>query len=178
MLSGLPRSPRTFRILRTISVVVETPSRKPCFGSSWSSFASWERPGPHHRTRYPRCIGQPNVIFQVPQGSAIERQLRDDPPQAFRADAVLVQTGPTDKQGNLEALAGQTVLSVPSFDELERQVDGLRHVLRQAGTGTQPLVILVGAAEVIEDRLATALVEAASDAPRPVFVRVIRPSES
>jgi hypothetical protein len=95
----------------------------------------------------------------------------------FRGDAVSVETGPTDEQGNLEPLAGQTVLSVPSFYELERQVDGLGHLLRQAGTGTSPLVIMVGAAEEIEDRLATAVVDAARDAPRPVFVRVIRPSE-
>ncbi len=92
-------------------------------------------------------------------------------------EGVLVEAGPTDEQGNLEALAGQTVLSVPSFEELERQAGGLRHVLRQAGTGTQPLVIVVGAAEEIEDQLATAVVDAARDAPRPVFVRVIRPSE-
>ena len=95
----------------------------------------------------------------------------------FRETDVLVETGPTDEQGTLEALAGETVLSVPSFEELERQVDGLRHLLRQAGTGTQPLVIVVGAAEEIEDQVATAVVAAARDAPRPVFVRVIRPSE-
>jgi hypothetical protein len=96
---------------------------------------------------------------------------------ALRRDDVLVQTGPTDDQGNLEALAGETVLSIPSFAELERQADGLRHLLRQAGTGTEPLVIVVGAAELIEDQIASAVVDAASDAPRPVFVRVIRPSE-
>lgn len=122
-------------------------------------------------------MSEPKVIFQVPRGSAIERQLRDDPPQVFRETDVLVETGPTDEQGTLEALAGETVLSVPSFGELERQADGLRHLLRKAGTGTQPLVIVVGAAEEIADQLATAVVDAARDAPRPVFVRVIRPSE-
>ncbi len=90
---------------------------------------------------------------------------------------MLVQTGPTDEQGNLEALAGETVLSVPSFEELERQADALRHLLRQAGTGTEPLVITIGAAEVIGDQLASAVVDAARGAPRPVFIRVIRPSE-
>ncbi len=60
---------------------------------------------------------------------------------------MLIETGPTDEQGNLEALAGETVLAVPSFQELERQADGIAHVLRLAGTGTQPLVIVVGAAE-------------------------------
>ena len=92
---------------------------------------------------------------------------------------MLVETGPTDEQGNLEALAGETVLSVPSFEELERQADGLRHVLRQAGTGTQPLVIVVGAAEEIEDRLATAVVDAARDAPaRCSSASFARPSAS
>jgi hypothetical protein len=95
----------------------------------------------------------------------------------LRGDDVLVETGPTDKRGNLEQMAGEPILSVPSFEALERQADGLRHVLRQAGTGTQPLVIVVGAAEQIEDQLATAVVDAARDAPRAVFVRVIRPSE-
>lgn len=83
---------------------------------------------------------------------------------------------PADERGSLEALPGLTVLSVPSFGELERQLDELRHVLRQAA-GTEPLVVVVGAAEEIEERLATAVVDAARDAPRPVFVRVIRPSE-
>jgi hypothetical protein len=95
----------------------------------------------------------------------------------FRGDAVLVETGPTDEQGNLEALAGKTVLSVPSFSELGRQLDELRHVLRQAGTGAESLVVVIGAAEEIEESLAAAVVDAASAAPRPVFVRIIRPSE-
>src|SRR6202012_5606140 len=122
-------------------------------------------------------INGPNVIFQVPSGSAIAQQLRDDPPPALRGDTVLVEIGPTDEKGNLEALAGETVFSVPSFEELERVTDELARVLRQAGTGTKPLVVVIGAAEEIEDRLAGAVVEAARDAPRPVFVRVIRPSE-
>jgi hypothetical protein len=117
------------------------------------------------------------LIFQVPRGSAIERQLRDEPPPALRGDGVLIETGPTDEQGNLEALPGETVLSVPSLEELERHTDELRHVLRKAGTGAQPLVVLIGAAEEIEDQLATAVVAVARDAPRPVFIRVIRPSE-
>jgi hypothetical protein len=90
---------------------------------------------------------------------------------------VLVEAGPTDEQGNLEALAGEVVFSVPSFEELERLTDELRHVVRQAGTGTQPLIVIVGAAEEIEDPLAATLVDVARQGSRPVFVRVVRPSE-
>ena len=139
-----------------------------------------EAKGASGRTaRYARAIGeQPNLIFQVPRGSEIERQLRSEPPLVFPSNEVLVETGPTDDQGNLEALAGETVLSVPSFAELARQAEELKRVLRRAGTGTEPLVVVVGAAEVLQDQEATAVVEAARDAPRPVFVRVIRPSET
>jgi hypothetical protein len=119
---------------------------------------------------------QPTLIIQVPRGSAIESQLQNDPPPAVRADHVLVQTGPTDDQGNLEALAGEVVLSVPSPEELTRDID-LQRVLRQAGTGTAPLVIVVEAAEELQDSEAAAVVSAASDAPRTVILRVVRPSE-
>jgi hypothetical protein len=73
---------------------------------------------------------EPTLIVQVPLGSAIERQLRDEPPPPFRTDEVLVQTGPTDDQGTLEELAGEAVV-----------------------------------------------LAAARNAPRPVILRVIRPSE-
>jgi hypothetical protein len=120
---------------------------------------------------------QPALIIQVPRGSAIERQLRDEPPEALRGDDVLVQTAPTDDEGNLEQLAGEVVLSVPAPAELLRQADELARVLRLAGTGTAPLVIVVQAAEELEDDQAALVVEAARRAPRPVILRIVRPSE-
>jgi hypothetical protein len=120
---------------------------------------------------------QPALIIQVPRDSAIERQLRLEPPTAIRADDVLVQTAPTDDKGNLEALGGEIVLSVPAPEELVRHADEVPRVLRQAGTGTAPLVILVEAAEELEDDQAALVLEAARRAPRPVILRVVRPSE-
>ena len=64
---------------------------------------------------------QPTLIIQVPRGSALERQLQDAPPTVIRGQEVLVQTGATDDQGNLEALAGEVVLAVPAPEELERR---------------------------------------------------------
>lgn len=90
---------------------------------------------------------------------------------------MLVQVGPTDEQGNLEAMAGEVVLSVPAPEELERQGESLQRVLRQAGTGTAPLVVVVEAGERIEDQQAASLAAAALHAPRTVILRVIRPSE-
>jgi hypothetical protein len=122
-------------------------------------------------------VEQPTLIIQVPRGSAIESQLRNEPPQGFTGDHVLVQVGPTDEQGNLEAMAGEVVLSVPAPEGLERQSESLQRVLRQAGTGTAPLVVVVEAGERIEDQQAASLAAAALHAPRTVILRVIRPSE-
>lgn len=120
---------------------------------------------------------QPVLIIQVPRGSAIERQLRDGPPPALRGDDVLVQTAPTDDEGNLEELAGEVVLSVLAPAELVRQADEVQRVLRHPGTGTAPLVIMVEAAEELQDDQAALVVNAARRAPRPVILRVVRPSE-
>jgi hypothetical protein len=120
---------------------------------------------------------EPALIVQVPGGSAIERQLRDQPPSVLTSEDVLVQTGPTDGEGNLEEMAGQVVLSVPSSEELARHAQDVERVLREAGTGTAPLVIVVGAAEEFEDDEVEPVVDAARRAPRPVILRVIRPSE-
>jgi hypothetical protein len=120
---------------------------------------------------------QPTLIIQVPRGSAIERQLRTGPPPAISGDDVLVQTAPTDSHGNLEQLAGEVVLSVPGPAELGRQAGEVRRVLKEPGTGTAPLVIVVEAAEALQDDQAAVVVEAARRAPRPVILRIVRPAE-
>ena len=120
---------------------------------------------------------QPILIIQVPRGSAIERQLEADPPAAIQRHDVLVQVAPTDDEGNLEALAGEVVLSVPAPEELVRQADEVQRVLRNPGTGTAPLVIVVEAAEELRDDEAAPVVQAAHRAPRPVILRIMRPSE-
>ncbi len=120
----------------------------------------------------------PILIVQVPRGSALERQLREQPPPSLATADVLVQTAPTDDEGNLEALAGEVVFSVPGPQELARQADAVQRAVRQAGTGTAPLVVEVGAAEELLDEQAAPVAAAARRAGRTVILRVIRPSES
>jgi hypothetical protein len=120
---------------------------------------------------------EPTLIVQVPRGSAISRQLREEPPPSLAADDVLVQDGPTDDRGNLEALAGEVVFSVPGPEELARLGEEVQHAVRQAGTGTAPLVVQVEAAEELLDEQAAPVVAAARRAGRPVILRVVRPSE-
>lgn len=114
----------------------------------------------------------------MPRGSGVERQLREDPPSAAQQEGILVQTGPTDPEGNLEAITGgEVVLSVPGSESLEHQRDDIGRTIRQAGTGSEPLVIVVQAAELLRDEELAPVLAAAERARRPVILRIIRPSE-
>jgi hypothetical protein len=113
----------------------------------------------------------------VPRGSAVERQLRAQPPATGRADDVVVETGVTDEQGNLEpARAGEVVITLPGPEALARQADDVRRVLDAAGSGTEPLVVVIEAAEELRQEELAPIVAAAERAPRPVILRIIRPA--
>ena len=87
----------------------------------------------------------------------------------------MVERGQTDEEGVLDPpVAGQVVLSVPSPEALRRQADEVRQVIDAAGTSSEPIVVVVEAADALrEDELAV-VVDAAGRAPRPVILRVIR----
>jgi hypothetical protein len=87
----------------------------------------------------------------------------------------VVEQGPTDAEGHLEPpAAGTVVLSVPSPEALVREAGEVRRVLAGAGTGLEPLVVVVEAAEELrEDELAPVL-EAAAGTPRSVILRILR----
>jgi hypothetical protein len=113
----------------------------------------------------------PRLIIQVPRGSAVEQAFRASPPD----DDVVVTAGPADEEGHLEPpAAGEVVLSVPSPEALAREPDEVRRVIARAGTGTEPLVVVVETAdEVREDELA-AVLAAAAHTSRGVILRVLR----
>jgi hypothetical protein len=118
---------------------------------------------------------EPKLIIQVPRGGAVDRQLDADPPASVKDGEVIVTAGPTDAQGHLEPpAAGEVVLSVPSPEALAREADEVRRVIAGAGTGIEPLVVVVEAAEELRDDELAAVVEAAERAPRAVILRVLR----
>ena len=118
---------------------------------------------------------EPRLIIQVPRGSAVERQLEDDPPSAVAGGDVVVEVGATDAQGNLEPpAAGEVVMSVPAPQSLSREPDEVRRVLVQAGTGVEPLVVVIEAAEELTDADLGLVLDAAFHTDRPVIVRIIR----
>src|ERR1700722_15287103 len=118
---------------------------------------------------------QARLIIQVPQGSAVARTLDAQPPEGAATGGVVVVTGATDAQGNLESIAaGQVVLSLPSPEALERDAVEVRRVIGQAGTGVEPLVIVLEAAEELRTGELGAVLGAAQHTSRAVILRIIR----
>ena len=118
---------------------------------------------------------EPILIVQVPRDSAVERQLSAEPPQGVASGEVVVEVGPTDEKGVLEVpAAGQVVLSLPSPEALRHEPAEVRRVIDRAGTGVEPLVVVVEVAEELREEELAVVVDAASHAPRAVILRVIR----
>jgi hypothetical protein len=122
-----------------------------------------------------RMAHEPTLIIQLTPGGAVDRQLTEQAPQSVASGEVVVDRGPIDAEGNLEPpSAGEVVLSVPSPEGLAREAGEVRRVIARAGTGVEPLVVVVEAAEELrEDELAPIL-EAAGHTPRAVILRIMR----
>ena len=73
---------------------------------------------------------------------------------------MVVEHGATDAEGNLEALA--------------REPGEVRRVIARAGTGVEPLVIVVEAAEELREEELAVTLDAADRTPRAVILRVVR----
>jgi hypothetical protein len=117
----------------------------------------------------------PRLIIQLPGGGAVERQLGAQPLPSVASGEAVVEAGPTDAQGNLEApAAGQIVFSVPSPEGLQREADEVRRVVSQAGTGAEPLVVVVEAADELREEEIAAVLQAAGHTSRAVILRIVR----
>ncbi|HWX97984.1 MAG TPA: hypothetical protein VNZ01_14170 [Solirubrobacteraceae bacterium] len=116
---------------------------------------------------------QPRLIVQPPLGGAVYRQLREQAPPSVASGDVVVDAGPTDAEGRLEALPGQVVLSLPSPEALKREAEEVRHVIGQAGIGVEPLVVVVEAAEELREEELAVLLDAASHTERAVILRIM-----
>jgi hypothetical protein len=118
---------------------------------------------------------EPRLIIQVPSGGRVEQQFDATPPATVASGEVVVIAGATDALGNLEATdAGEVVLSVPSPETLRREPDEVLRVIRQAGAGTEPLVVVVEAAEELREDELAAVLAASEHTDRAVILRVIR----
>lgn len=115
------------------------------------------------------------VVLQVAAGSEVSVQLAAAPPPSITSGRVVIEHGESDDEGNLEPPdVGEVVLSVPSPEALAREADEVRRVIAHAGTGDEPLVVVVEAAEELRDEELAPVLDAAPHAERPVIVRIIR----
>ncbi|HEY2161687.1 MAG TPA: hypothetical protein VGH24_10300 [Solirubrobacteraceae bacterium] len=115
------------------------------------------------------------LILQLAAGSDVSVQLAAVPPPSVTSGRVVIEHTEPDGEGNLEPPdAGEVVLSVPSPEALARQADDVRRVIEQAGTGAEPLVIVVEAAEEFRDDELHPVLEALAHTERQVILRVIR----
>ena len=114
------------------------------------------------------------LILQIARGGAVERRLREAPPTAVSDGDIALDTRPADTDGRLEPpSAGDVVLSVPSPETLTREPDEVRRVLDQAGTGVEPLVVVIEAADELRDDELAVVLDAADHASRPVILRIM-----
>jgi hypothetical protein len=117
---------------------------------------------------------QPTLIIQLPRGGAVDRQLSAQAPESVASGEVVIEDGPTDTEGHLEPpAAGQVVFSVLSPEALEREAGEVRRVIGQAGTGVEPLVVVVEAAEELREEELSAVLDAASHTSRVVILRIM-----
>lgn len=119
-------------------------------------------------------MAEPKLIVQIPRGSALERRLNAEPPASVSRGEVFVEAGPADEEGKLEPpAAGEVVLSMPSPEGLARESDTVRRVIGQAGTGVEPLVVVLDIAEELREEELAPLLAAAGRSPRAVILRII-----
>jgi hypothetical protein len=116
------------------------------------------------------------VIIQIGSGSEVSVQLAADPPASVADGRVVIEHELPDPDGNIEPPSqdAEIVMSVPSPEELRREPGQVKRVISEAGTGTEPLVIVVEAAEELRDEELAPVLEAAPHTDRAVIVRIIR----
>lgn len=118
-------------------------------------------------------LPEPALIVQIPRDGEVDRFFRANPSPRVASGQVVLEHLPAGPGGRLEPPeAGEVVLSVLSPEGL-RQPDEVRQAIGSAPAGHAPLVILVGAAEELrEDELGVVL-DAVTEAPQPVILRVL-----
>jgi len=99
------------------------------------------------------------LIVEAPR--VVEQRLR-----AAGLPLGVVVVGPAD--------GGEVVMSVLSPEGLVRERDELHRVLDRAGTGEEPLVVVVEAAEELGPDELDAIADPARRSRRPVILRIAR----
>jgi hypothetical protein len=114
-----------------------------------------------------------DLIIQLPAGSALDRQLQEDPPPSVTSGRAVIEPLPADPEGRIvPPEAGEVVLSFLSPEALRREAETVRREIGEAKSDEPPVVVLQVAEELREDELSV-LVRAADQAQRTVILCVL-----
>jgi hypothetical protein len=114
-----------------------------------------------------------SVIIQVPAGSLVDRQLREDPPPSVISGRAVTEQVPADAEGRIvPPEGGNVVLSFLSPESLRREPEQVKREVLEAGRDAPPVVVLEVAEEIREDELAVVL-QAADLARRTVLLCIL-----
>ncbi len=96
------------------------------------------------------------------------------PPASVERGDVVVEHPATDSEGRLEAIdTGQVLLTLPSPEALGREADEVRRVIGRAGTGVQPILLVLETGEELTEEQLQIVLGAAAHTSRAVILRVI-----
>jgi hypothetical protein len=113
------------------------------------------------------------LIIQLPAGSAVDRQLEEDPPPSVASSRVVIERVTADVDGTIQPPeAGQVVLSVLSPESLRREPEQVRRQIRPGDGSAPPVVVVEVAEELREDELGV-LLQAAEAASRVVILCIL-----
>lgn len=112
------------------------------------------------------------VIVQLARDSAVDRNLRDDPPPSVLSGRVVLDHVAPGADGRLgPPEGGEVVLSVLSPEAL-REPDQVREAIGQAADGEPPVIMIEAGEYLREDELAV-VVDAAARTHRTLILRVV-----
>jgi hypothetical protein len=121
----------------------------------------------------PSMVPQPSLIVQTTRGGVVEEQLRREPPASVSDGEVVVEALASDAAGRLDAPeGGEVVMSVLSPEALVRERDELRRTIDRARTSTEPVIVVVEAADELREEELEAVLEAARRSRRSVILRI------
>ena len=114
------------------------------------------------------------LIVQIPRGGEVANQMASQAPPSVQRGDVVIEHATTDSEGRLEAIeAGQVLLTLPSPEGIEREADEVRRVIGQAGTGVEPIVLVLETGEELTEAQLQIVLGAAAHSSRAVILRVI-----
>jgi hypothetical protein len=115
-----------------------------------------------------------DLIVQLAPDSALDQNLRTDPPASLRSGRVILDHVAAGEDGRLgPPAAGEIILSVLSPEVLRREPERVRDVIRQAPETGEPPVIIVETAEWLREDELGVVADAAARGHRTVILRVL-----